>query len=325
MKKFLLSIVSPRKSPFLLLLAAWLYYFSVSDDITGDLGRLGQIVFSKEYRLQEKFSNESVPLMNWCDTSCFRTSDIVFIGDSYSKLIYPDLVSSITQKKSAKFFTDNIESPEETFVTLCNSGVKMPKVVVVESGERGVVPRLCDLSFSSTVAPQVSLSRTPPKQTDFSTYYKNLIFNNHAVLSIPLRDSLFTCPGKENQLYFYQDDLRFPDEEQIQTATEKLDSLFMFARERNICFFYVVAADKYDVYQEFAVNNEYPPKDLLDHFSAYEENPFYVNTKHVLLENVREGVKDVYYADDTHWSPIGCRIVAEYVAARMDSLDVFQK
>ena len=325
MKRFLLSIVSPRKSPFLLLLMAWLYYSSISDDITGDLGRLGQIVFSREYRMQEQFLKESVPLIDWCDTSCFSTSDIVFIGDSYSKLIYPDLVSSITQRKSAKFFTDNIESPEETFVTLCNSGVKMPKVVVVESGERGIVPRLCYLSFSSTVEPQVSLSRSKPKQTDFSTYYKNQIFNNHAVLSIPLRDSLFTCPGKENQLYFYQDDLRFPDEEQIQTAIEKLDSLFMFARDRNICLFYVVAADKYDVYQEFAANNEYPEKNLLDRFAEYEANPFYVNTKHVLLENVREGVKDVYYADDTHWSPIGCRIVAEYVAAQMDSLDVFQK
>ena len=85
-----------------------------------------------------------------------------------------------------------------------------------------------------------------------------------------------------------------------------------------------MAADKYDVYQEFTIRNKYPKKELLERFVDFEANPYYVNTKHVLLKNARQGVKDLYYADDTHWSPIGAKIVAEEIARRMDSLGVFQ-
>lgn len=326
MKRFLFTILSPFKSPVLLLLLAWLFYSLISDDITGDLGRINQIVFSKEYRLQDKFLEVPIPKVEWCDTSCFGEADIIFFGDSYTRLIYPNILTEITKKKSAKFIAENIQSPEETFVALCNMGVKMPQVVVLECGERGVVFNLCELDFSSTKTPIPSFETDEvEKQTDFSTFYKNKLINNHAVLHVSLRDSLFTCPRKEKDLYFYYRDLRFPDENQIQTALSKLDSLFMFARERNICLFYVVAADKYDVYQEFAIDNESPKKDILDRFVEFEADSYYVNTKHVLLESARQGTKDLYYADDTHWSPIGAKIVAEEIAKRMDSLGVFQK
>ena len=85
-----------------------------------------------------------------------------------------------------------------------------------------------------------------------------------------------------------------------------------------------MAADKYDVYQEFAVENRFPVKTLLDDFACHESNPYFVNTKTVLVEKARQGVKDLYYADDTHWSPIGAKIVAEEIAKRMDSLGVLR-
>ena len=325
MKRFLIAIVSPLKSPLLLLSIALVYFLHISEDITGDIGKLGQIIFSKEYHLQDKFQSVPMSVIDWCDASDLKSKKVVFLGDSFTKKIYPNCLVSIIQKPSSKYFAYNIESPEDTFVALCNANVEMPDVVVLESVERNFVFRLCNIDFSSNIKPKASVyNPVEEMQTDFSTFYKNQLIKNKAILNVSLRDGLFSCSGKEKELYFYYDDLSFPEEEQIQTAISNLDSLFQLAKKKNICLFYVVAADKYDVYQEFAVDNRFPEKTLLDNFSSHESNPYFVNTKHVLLKNARQGVKDLYYADDTHWSPIGAKIVAEEIARRMDSLGVFQ-
>ena len=326
MKRFLIAIVSPLKSPLLLLSIALVYFLHISEDITGDIGKLGQIIFSKEYHFQEKFQTDDVDRIPWSTIKDLRNQNVLFLGDSFTKgLIYPDYLSLILHQNAAKFFADNIETPEKTFVALCNAGVEMPDVVVIESVEREFPFRLCHLDFSLKIDPIPSVYKpTIAKQSGFSTFYKNKMINNHAIFHVTMQDSLFTCPCKEKDLYFYHDDLRFPDDEQIWTAISKLDSLFLLAKEKNVCLFYVVAADKYDVYQEFTICNKYPKKELLERFVDFETNPYYVNTKHVLLKNARQGVKDLYYADDTHWSPIGAKIVAEEIARRMDSLGVFQ-
>lgn len=325
MKRFLIAIVSPLRSPLLLLSIALVYFLHISEDITGDIGKIGQIIFSKEYHYQGKFQSVPMSVMDWCDASDFKSKKVVFLGDSFTKNIYPNCLVSIIQKPSSKYFAYNIESPEDTFVALCNANVEMPDVVVLESVERDFVFRLCNVDFSSNIKPKASVSKpVEEKQTDFSTFYRNQLIKNQAILNISLRDSLFICPRKEKELYFYYDDIRFPKEEQIQAAISNLESLFQLAKKKNICLFYVVAADKYDVYQEFAVENRFPEKTLLDDFSSHESNPYFVNTKHVLLKNARQGVKDLYYADDTHWSPIGAKIVAEEIAKRMDSLGILQ-
>ena len=347
MKRFLIAIVSPLKSPLLLLSIALVYFLHISEDITGDIGKLGQIIFSKEYHYQDKFQSVPMSVIDWCDASDLKSKKVVFLGDSFTKNIYPNCLVSIIQKPSSKYFAYNFESPEDTFVALCNANVEMPDVVVLESVERNFVFRLCNIDFSSNIKPKASVyNPVEEMQTDFSTFYKNQLIKNKAILNVSLRDfstfyknqliknkailnvslrdGLFSCSGKEKELYFYYEDLSFPEEEQIQTAISNLDSLFQLAKKKNICLFYVVAADKYDVYQEFAVDNRFPEKTLLDNFSSHESNPYFVNTKHVLLKNARQGVKDLYYADDTHWSPIGAKIVAEEIARRMDSLGVLR-
>lgn len=326
MKKFLLNMISPLCTPVLLVVVAFIIHLCLAKNITGDLGKIGQIVFSKDYHLQDKFQTNGVDRIVWCDTKDLGSFRIVFLGDSFTKgLICPDYLSKILHQDAAKYFVDNIGTPEETFVALCNAGVEMPDVVVLESVEREFPFRLqrLDFSFNTNLIPSIHKPEVG-KQTDFLTFYKNRMINNHSVLHVSLQDDLFTCPRKEKELYFYHDDLRFPDEEQIQTAITKLDTLFQLANERHIQLFYVVAADKYDVYQDFAIDNPYPRKTVLDGFSQYESNPFFVNTRPLLYERAKEGMTDLYYADDTHWSPVGAKIVAEEIARRMDLLGIFQ-
>lgn len=328
MKKFLLSILSPHKSPLWIVVIAYFCFLSVRNDITGDLGKIGQIVFSEQYHLQEKFQTNDFETNNieWCDVNSFHYLRLLFLGDSFTRgSVYADYLSKNLSQKAAKFFATNIESPEQTFIALCNSGEEVPRVVILESVERSCFMRLSSLDFRTQVIPNASVYKPyMDKQTTFTTYYKNQLINNKAVRHLQLGKSMFSCPKKEKELYFYYEDLLFPTEEQMQIANSKLDTLFCFAKEHGIILFYVVAADKYDVYQEFVIGNKYPEKRALEAFAKYDDNPYFVNTKDILLKKARQGVADLYYADDTHWSPIGAKIIAEEIARRIDSLGIFQ-
>lgn len=326
MKKFLKDIISPISSPLLLFFVAYLYWYSRADYITGDLGKLGQIEFLDEnYRNQEKFNSNYTHKAILCDANSFKENSILFIGDSFTLLTsYPESLASTLNKNACECYLKGKTCPEESYISLLNSELTLPKIVIVESVERNFISRLRSLDFSLSPT-TIEADTTAPikeKMTDYASYYKNKIFPNKAVKHLPLRDSLFSCRGHENELYYYIDDNVIPSIEDIQIALKKLDTLFQIAEQNNISMFYVIAADKYDVYQEFAINNDCAPKNVLDHFKSFEKNPYFINTKSILMPLAREGVKDLYYVDDTHWSPVGAENVANEIARRIDSLQL---
>ena len=307
------------------MLIGWLFFICVADDITGNLGKLGQIRF-KDYRKQEKLNYDEIAHPYWCNNQEIGKFKMAFMGDSFvNETPFPQFLSELTKHNSTILVSFNLGSSEQSFISLCNTNETMPQIVILESVERDFVNRLSMLDFGSETRPEpLEYSNGKSKQTDFFTFYKNNILKNPSLFWLPLTDSLFSCHGKEKELLFHTGDLYEIEESVTQTAISKLDSLFQFAQERDITLFYVVAADKYDVYQEFVEGNVYPSKSILDAFTGFERNPYFVNTKDILLKKARQGVTDLYYADDTHWSPIGAKIVAEEIARRIDSLGIFK-
>ena len=79
----------------------------------------------------------------------------------------------------------------------------------------------------------------------------------------------------------------------------------------------MIAVDKYDVYEPFIVG-KHKKNHLLEYFPS---NDSIINTKEVLLPYIQSGVKDVYRIDDTHWSPIGSKIIGEEMAKRIRILN----
>jgi hypothetical protein len=53
---------------------------------------------------------------------------------------------------------------------------------------------------------------------------------------------------------------------------------------------------------------------MLEKLSALYPHPNIINSKDTLSKMVEQGVLDVYWCDDTHWSPIGSKAVAEQLA-----------
>ena len=125
-----------------------------------------------------------------------------------------------------------------------------------------------------------------------------------------------------NILYFYNDDVKLGFDvtaDQKQSIKYCYRKLIEEARKRGVNLVIVVACDKYDLYQEFIVDNPYPAKTLnedIERWMSSELNHF-VFTKRVLHPIVEQGLKDVYLFNDTHWSPASSRLVAREVINRL--------
>lgn len=235
MNKFLKKIISPLSSPLLFTLIAFLYWVFISSSITGDLGRIGQYRFPS-YRTQEKFNIHYSEPAPYCDTNFFAQNRIVFIGDSFTEDFYPNSLSSILGGGCCKYYIKETKVPEERFVSLINSRVTLPPIIILESVERGFIKRLCNLDFSTNF---VSLSATDLsnrekiEQTTFLTYYKTKLIDNKTVVNLQLNKDLFSAKNRENQLYYVSEDNDLPTMAETRIAVNKLDTLFQIARKNN--------------------------------------------------------------------------------------------
>ncbi len=94
--------------------------------------------------------------------------------------------------------------------------------------------------------------------------------------------------------------------------------------EKGIKMIFLIAADKYDVYRPFTADNSLPIDTTTDEFSNLP-NICVINTKPILIEMVRNGEKDIYMVNDTHWSYKASEAVAEEIARKIELLGLLKK
>ena len=70
--------------------------------------------------------------------------------------------------------------------------------------------------------------------------------------------------------------------------------------------------DKFDFYYDFITDKSKYPKPLFfSYFDNIENRDYvYLDTKAILSNNI-EYLKDIYFYDDTHWSPWAHQIIAK--------------
>ena len=102
----------------------------------------------------------------------------------------------------------------------------------------------------------------------------------------------------------------------IPEMRQTMDALFRVAKQHNITLLYMIAADKFDAYEPLIVN-KHKQNHILEFFPS---NDSIINTKELLLPYILSGTQDVYRLDDTHWSPVGSKIVGVEVANRIKRL-----
>lgn len=327
MKRFLIifDIVFVLIDGFLLY-----YVYCVSPQITGDLGRVGYVAFGTEY--QERIRSQFEPCdYHVIDTNVVPQADtvqVLTIGDSFSNTDfgyrYSDFLCCALGRDIVNIRTDYL--PEKKFVQLVNNGHIAPNtIVIVECVERNSIKRLAELDFEDDADEPFESwgEETKDYLSDAINWIKVSlgIQRYSSAVRYTTSEDLFTHSTIHNTLYCYDsrmdDDgvLRFTsfNQEKYEEAIENLYRLHEFAEQHQIQMIYLIASDNYDVYEPFIVE-----KHEVNPFSSYiPQEDWIVNTQPILREAAKNGVKDIYYQNDSHWSPIGAKKAAEEIVIKV--------
>ena len=332
MKKFLVKFLVL----FALADSILLYYaLIVYPKLSGDMGYMQQIEFGAEYMdsIQELYCPSVLKVHSLQNVDSINKT-VITIGDSFSHF----KEYGYSQKVADLLNTDIIDisvsesGPIQTFVQYVNNNL-FPKnsIVIIESVERFLIKRLQQVDILDSQMPQIQkytyviTDRDKPaiKQDYLIGTFKYVrekmhIRNCNLIHYYDTDRKLFTHSNTHDGVYIYGEDFNFKGSFVCNYAEvySKLYALHQLANDHQINLIFIVAADKYDVYEPFIIE-EHLKNPTLDSIPNEE---WIVNTKPLLQNAVYSGIKDVYYINDTHWSPVGSKIVGEEVANRIRKL-----
>ncbi|PHS39561.1 MAG: hypothetical protein COB07_05780 [Sulfurovum sp.] len=264
--------------------------------------------------------------------------DVLTIGDSFSNGggggkngFYQDYIASINDFNvlNIRRFSFTGNSVSKTFFALYNSGLLneiSPRIVLLSIGSRDMVPRFgIELDWEFSPDSQTILEEMKEmKPQDLATHQlKDIPIVNAAnfklpyytlfyrfmpclkqVCKLPLEASLFTVRADKEILVYRKSlkDLWMNTPENVASVNANLNRIARLLELKGIKLYFMPAVTKYDLYSDFIKNNPYPKDPLFDLLEPLKKEYTLINTKEILLPLLREGEKDVYHADDTHWS-----------------------
>lgn len=348
MKKFL-TIISYTVLPVWLLLVGLATWLWATNDNSGDLMRLGLIDGGAEYTdsifelaLPEVYyngqDNDSLLRLDTCG--------VLVVGDSFSHGggvgktgDYVNYVAHESGRKVVVYTPPQdpaFDSPMQVAFDLLNLGVidstNCPNLVVQEV-ERYLVDRHCRFVSTHTWLPRPAAGEKTADEEDQRKDYspllrvKDYIFYRflgaNPIYTAPLNRRMFggTEPAK---LYFYNDDVNLGinvTERQRQQVVSCFESVIDAARRQGVNLVILIAADKYDMYQDFiAGENPYPAKTLNEDIAQWmtgEGKQRLLFSKGVLHPLLEQGVKDVYLYNDTHWSPASSHLISQAIIEKL--------
>ena len=264
--------------------------------------------------------------------------DVLTIGDSFSNgggagknAYYQDYIATINDFNvlNIKRLSFAGKGVPDTFLALYNSGVLdqiKPRIVLLSIGSRDLVSRFgVELDWDHTSNSQAIVKEMKNmKPLDLSAqqlkdipivntanfklpfYSIGYMFNPciKGVCKFPLKKSMFTVKADKEILIYKKTfmDLLWSTSEHIANANKNLNRIAIMLKEKGIKMYFMPAVTKYDLYSDFIENNPYPQDPLFDLLKPLKKEYTLINTKEILVPLLKNGEKDVFYADDTHWS-----------------------
>lgn len=297
----------------------------------GDLARLGYIIDSK----QERWTNVDLPRKH-IPARDYKGQqvDIVTIGDSFSagkgggrNNYYQDYIASINNLSVLNLETIEHHDPLSTAILLLNNGyldIIKPRILVIESVERQSIDRFAtEIDFTETESID-AIRAFYSRPSNQSNYLEKESFINNAnlkyiyykfaylfsdtpteeVIRKQLSRNMFNVKNGST-LLFINGDTKSIGKATSKSVTKLNDNINRFSgmlQKKGITLYFMPAVDKYDLYSEYIVNNPYPKSVFFEELRTMPKQYEFIDTKKILHDAVMQGEKDIYYADDTHWS-----------------------
>ena len=312
-----------------LLIPVFIYLFlTITREISGDIGKMSKIFFEKGYHDKLAIVPDSLFVKNVEIEDIPDSAAILCFGDSFSaQRPYPYL------QPVGEYFNETVlnvlynldYAPEEAALAFLASAPqsKMPRIMIVESVERSCCPRLFWLDTTNChFLDQLQKGKKHSSSTSKKSFEKEFISFcqyrlgwDDGTISAKTNKLCFTSKGNEDELFsYYEDTIHYPDEF-IVAAAEKLQQLHQFAKNRNVELVYVVATNKSTLYAPYTNNeNLYF---TIENRVAFDTLPFCFNPTNIIRQLDQSGEKDIYYCDDTHWTPKTAKIVGEKLTEKI--------
>ena len=291
----------------------------------GDMSRLGYYPCSKDCR---KNSNDlprrHVSLKNYQGGNV----DLVTIGDSFTNggaggrnAFYQDYIASINDFKVLNINRLVNQDILTTSSFLLNNGffdTIKPRYLLISMAERGCGDLAGSIDFESNV------SQNEMAQLKIMDYYtkrprvsfindgnmKFLLygilrhFSDHAffndVYVRQMREPLFSVRSGKDLLFFKSKKFFSPDE--VARLNDNLNTFAKRLNKKGIRLIFMPCVDKYTLYSDFIESNPYPRSSFFEDIRPLTKRYLFIDTKAILMEELKRGEKDIFYADDTHWS-----------------------
>lgn len=323
----------------------FIWHFFTRDVLTsnnyynGGIDRMGYIVGSKHYRSPENTLSRTF-LQN--KEYHGQHVDVLTIGDSFSNVInngrdplYQSWIASLYNLDVLNMQPIN-GNMLSTIIMLVNSGYLdriKPRFIIIETVERHCISlyyKQIDLKGNMPYKAidehflTAETRSSDPKRSFINTgnfmflinsvlykYSNNAFFSD--VYAMDLNAPLFSVKN-ERRLLFYKEDLHYlplASKENVRALNDTLNGVAELLRKKNITLYFMPAADKYNIYTDYIVNNPYPQSTFFELLRPLPKKYTFVDTKAILSQAVKEGEKDIYYADDTHWSWKASKLIAE--------------
>ena len=327
--------------PFFVLYFFTLFFYKTPK--TGDLLRLGYIpCINRDYRQHFKFTEEE-KFTKLSSKPKEKNYKIMTIGDSFSEQegwgYKRYLANDFTVLHVDRFFTEK-EEPIQALINMSNSDFfnhYKVQYVILQNVERHFIDRVKKIDIngktdvskidSMIVNHKNSLTNNEYKffsrlTLEFPFYHfpryfvdKNYLSNNKVYNFETNTKSLFS--NNTNKLLFYYEDLSSTEQnnklENAINLNNILNQLSRKLKEKNIKLIVLPSPDKYDLYYDCIVDKKTLTKPIFfDNFKKLNKAYIYIDSKEILSKKLNNQ-KDIYYFDDTHWSPIASELIAKKI------------
>jgi len=314
----------------------WKFYVSKVNGNVGDLARMSyylELILprNKNVDLEKKhisftqYKNEKI--------------DILVIGDSFSNgggsgknNYYQDYIATLNNKKVLNILqVQNTNNYIESIALLLNSGYLEEigvKEVLIESVQRESLERFAtkiDFNINnnkdmySLITSTNDLYNVNDEDIEEISIVNNLNFNAAKFNMLfkvkgygkfkkyyieKLDRELFTSQVKDEIIFFKDDIAKLNNENKknIITMNNNFNILALKLKQKGIKLSVMLCVDKYNLYSDYIVSNKYKKSMLFETLDSLEKDYRFINTKKLLQVELKNGLKDIYYPDDTHWS-----------------------
>jgi len=334
MKKFILKSIL-FTAPFLLFyLLNAIYYIPNKGDLTR-LGYLYDEAQSREDTFKGFYPEKKYTVLSELNLDTENSFDVFTIGDSFSEQGLLGYKNFLAENHSLlhmdRFLSGN---PVQKLIELINGDFfekNKFNYVILQSVERVFVQRT--QTIDSTKAIEIEELKKLINNYEPEPLKTHTPFFSDATLKVPITNvqylfnekpkfsqtynvktvnsNLFS--GHKNNLLFFEDDINYlsfkNDSLKVLESNILINKISEMLSKKNIKLLLLISPDKYDLYYpEIKNKNKYERPLFFKYYNELSKDYLYINSLEVLNTELKIK-KDVYYFDDTHWSPIGVKAI----------------